>query len=815
MSSIQLLHDGWIMRKQGGTEWLKATVPGSVYADLMANGQMADPFWKDNENDAFQRMEYDYEYQSHFDVNEAVFAADRILLRAEGLDTLADLMLNGRPIGTCDNMHRTYEFDVKPFLREKDNQLEIVFHSPLQYIRAAYAHCRADGASDATTGFPHLRKAHCMFGWDWGPRLPDAGIWRTLSLVGVTKARLGGVYVTQTHRRDTVDLGFTVEIDALAPDNFVYDIEITAPDGAGLGLVTQFTGSPRSVTVENPRLWWPNGLGEQALYGVKVTLRSGGTVLDVWERRIGLRTLTVEQQADQWGTSFAHKINGIPIFAMGADYIPEDNILSRITPERTRALLTHCVQAHFNSIRIWGGGYYPDDYFYDICDELGLIVWQDFMFACAVYDLNEQFEANIIAEITDNIRRIRHHACLGLWCGNNEMEMFVKQGEWVSAPRQQSDYVKMYEYIIPKLVKQYDPQTFYWPASPSSGGAFDDPNGENRGDVHYWEVWHGLKPFSEYRKYHFRYLSEFGFQSFPSEHTIDTFTDNPADKNIFSYIMEKHQRNNAANGMLVYYLAQTYLYPNRFDLLLYATQLLQADAIRYGVEHFRRHRGRCMGTIYWQLNDCWPVASWASIDYCGRLKALHYKARHFFAPLLLSCEEEGLHTQNTNANAEPYEVAQSVRFNVANDTLQPHNVTVRWELRDRDGKITRRHSDTLTVPPLTATWLDKTELPELNRNEQYVSYSLWENESCISEGTVIFTMPKFFRFEDPRLTVTAEGDEIVVRAESYARYVQVQNADDTLLLSDNFFDMNPGEKRIKVWQGEAEGLSVKSVYDIR
>ena len=275
------------------------------------------------------------------------------------------------------------------------------------------------------------------------------------------------------------------------------------------------------------------------------------------------------------------------------------------------------------------------------------------MFACAVYYLTDAFDANIRAEFTDNVRRIRHHASLALWCGNNEMESFVKEGEWVNSPREVADYIKMYEYIIPQVLKAEDPDTFYWPSSPSSGGSFDEPQSPDRGDVHYWDVWHGLKPFTEYRKFLFRYVSEFGFQSFPCMATIERFTE-PEDRNPFSRVMEKHQRNASANGRIAEYLSQTYLYPTSFDAFVYASQLLQAQAMQYGVEHWRRHRGRCMGAVVWQLNDCWPVVSWSSIDYYGRWKALHYYEKRFFAPVLISCHEEGILSQNTNINAEHF-----------------------------------------------------------------------------------------------------------------------------------------------------------------
>jgi beta-mannosidase len=499
---------------------------------------------------------------------------------------------------------------------------------------------------------------------------------------------------------------------------------------------------------------------------------------------------------------------------MGADYIPEDNILSRVTEKRTRKLLEQCAAANFNAVRVWGGGHYPSDAFFDICDELGLIVWLDFMFACAVYDLTDAFEANIRAELADNIKRIRHHPSLGLWCGNNEMEMFVDQGNWVSNPKQKADYIKMYEYIFPQVLKELDGETFYWPASPSSGGSFDAPNDPNRGDVHYWEVWHGNKPFSDYRNYYFRYVSEFGFQSFPCMKTVESFT-LPEDRNIFSYVMEKHQRNNAANGKIMNYMYQTFLYPNGLDTLLYASQLLQAEAIKYGVEHFRRNRGRCMGAIYWQLNDCWPAASWSSIDYYFRWKALHYYAKRFFQPLMISCHEEGILTQNPNANAQPRNIEKSFRLSVANETREEKKLTVKWELRDTRAKVIREKSVPVKVPALSSVWLDKVEAPDLAENDEYLSYHLLDGGKAISEGSVIFSLPKFFHYADPKLSCSVQGDTITVRAEAYAKSVEILNKKQDMVLSDNYFDMDAGERKIKIISGKPDGLKLRSVYNIR
>lgn len=808
---IKKLHEGWTMVSSYLHEAIPASVPGSVYENLLKAGQMEDPFYRDNEDKALKIMEEDFEYHLTFNAEEFL-SMDKVLLRCEGLDTLAEIALNNSKF-TADNMHRIWEYDITSCLKHEDNKLKIKFKSPTKYIEDRYQEKPIPGSKEAMKGLPYIRKAHCMFGWDWGPRLPDAGIWRDIMLCGIQTARLKSVYITQFHEKNKVKLNLELFIEHFNKDQeqnqLEYKVFLTDPSGS----TSEHLHSPKSISIDNPELWWPNGYGKQPLYQVDVRLYSNGTEIDRWKRRVGLRTATMHIEKDQYGESFYHEINGIQIFAMGADYIPEDNLLGRVTKERTRNLLEQCVNANFNTIRVWGGGYYPDDFFFDACDELGLLVWQDFMFACAAYDLTEEFEENITKEFVDNIIRIRHHACLGLWCGNNEMELFIRNTATYT-DRHRSDYIKMYEYILPKVLKEYDPNTFYWPASPSSGGCMDNPNDENRGDAHYWTVWHDNAPFTDYRKHYFRYLSEFGFQSFPSLKTVETYT-LPEDRNIFSYIMEKHQRNNAANGKIMNYMSQYFLYPTDFSTILYASQLLQAEAIRYGVEHFRRHRGRCMGTIYWQLNDIWPVASWSSIDYYGRWKALHYYAKRFFTPILLSCQEEGRLSQDTDVNAQPFILKKSVRFNVANETGITQNLLIRWCVRDNRAQIIRQETMPLRVMAYSTMWLDEIELPELNISKEYVSYELIQQEEVISSGTVLFTAPKHFDFIRPSLEYQVEGDTIVVSAKGFAKNVEILNEKEDLLLSDNYFDMNGGITKVKILKGNPDNIHLKSVYDIR
>ncbi|MBE5842645.1 MAG: glycoside hydrolase family 2 protein [Butyrivibrio sp.] len=863
-----VLNKNWTMHRVGDAEVIPAVVPGSVYTDLLREGKMEDPFWKDNEYKALKLMDDDYEYVCNFAKPAEAATSDVVMLHCDGLDTVADLYLNGTLLGNVNNMHRTWEFDIKDILKD-ENELKVYFHSPTKFIKDAFEsrETPAKGSEDAMPGFVYMRKAHCMFGWDWGAHLPDAGIFRPISVLCYNKARLESVLVTQNHDNVKIDekgnesgtVGLRVVpeiIDAAniftrreirggsgyawnpevqaneeALEGVYYEVKVTAPNGDVLEYSKDI---PEEIVIEKPELWWPNGYGKQPLYTVKVTLKDeAGNVLDVWEKRIGLRTCTVSTEKDEWGNEFCFVVNGVKVFAMGADYIPEDHLLGRTSPEVTRKLLDKAVFANYNSIRVWGGGYYPEDWFFDICDEYGILVWQDFMFACGVYDLTPDFEENIRAEFRDNLLRLRHHASLGLMCGNNEMEMFVDYGVWVSKKSEKRDYTIMYEYIIPNMMKKFAPDVYYWPASPSSGGCFDEPNDENRGDVHYWEVWHGNQPFSEYRKFFFRFLSEFGFQSFPAEKTVETFTDDEKDKNVFSYVMEKHQRNGAANGKIMNYMQQTYLYPNNFSTVIYASQMLQADAIRYGVEHFRRNRGRCMGAVVWQFNDCWPVASWASVDYTGRLKALHYAEKRFFAPILVSCQEEGEMTCGTPLNWLPREVKQEATFSVANETRFAIDAIVRWELRDASGKVLREgigefdkeanekvagasaNGDTLHVPALSSVWTKKVDFADADRFNNYVSYSVEVGGEKVSSGTVIFTMPKYFKYQDPQLTATVHDGKITVKASAYARGVEILNDNEDLVLSDNYFDMNAGEVTVDIISGDASNLRLRSVYDIR
>jgi beta-mannosidase len=725
---------------------------------------------------------------------------------------LAEIYLNDILLAKTNNMHRTWRFDCKSLLNRGENRIRILFRAPITYIESYEPGEHKEisyTSTGAMEGNQYIRKAHCMFGWDWGAQLPDAGIWRDIELVGYSEGRIEEVEILQNHRKDQVELRINSELLLLEKGSFLLEYTLTTPENKEMKYQVPADGCSNhfSITVEKPQLWWPNGYGEQPLYHLSVVLKHKDLLLDHKEFTLGLRTMTISQEKDEWGSEFAFMVNGIKIFAKGADYIPEDLIYSRITGERIEYLLDSCVRANFNCIRVWGGGYYPSDTFYEICDRLGLIVWQDLMYACNVYDLTREFEENIIEETRDNVKRIRHHASLGLWCGNNELE--AAWCEWAvfkdHSAQLRADYIKQFEYILPKAVEESDHSTFFWPSSPSSGGCFDNPVDENRGDTHYWDVWHGLKPFEDYRNHYFRFCSEFGFQSFPSIKTVHTFTEEE-DRNIFSRVMESHQKNGAANGKMLYYLSENFLYPKDFESLLYVTQVLQGMAIKFGVEHWRRHRGRCMGAVYWQLNDDWPVASWASIDYFGRWKALHYMAKNFFAPVAGSISR----TENT------------IEAHIQNERMAAKNCKVVMTLKRMDFTVLKQDTFEATVPALAAIKLgerDYTDLISGIEDQVFVEAVFMDEDGYQSTEIETFVRFKHLSLEksDISVKVTEDQQEYVLEITSkrLVCFVELDFEDADAIFSDNYFNLTSEKPKIvRLRKSDIQGSLFKSTGDL-
>ncbi len=789
------LNDGWTMI--AGEKRYPCRVPCSLYDTLYRAGDIPDPYFGENEYALTALSDQNIALEREFEVPEALRSADRLLLTFNGVDTLGEISLNGQVLGETDNMHRVWSYEIKGALVPGPQLLRVTLRSPTRYIAERQAERPVWGVDSTMAGYPHLRKAHYMFGWDWGPKLPDLGLWRDVTLAGYRGGRIRGVYYRQRHEQGAVTLLCEADLEQWT-DGLTAILEVTAPDGSAESV--PLADGKAELTIREPRLWWVRGLGGQPLYTCRVHLLQAGVEVDAHERRIGLRTLTVSQDRDEWGKEFCFINNGMKVFAMGANYIPEDQLLPRCTPERTARLLEDCERANFNFIRVWGGGVYPDEAFYDWCDAHGFIVWQDFMFACSAYRLTDGFERTVRQEVVDNVRRIRNHPSLGLWCGNNEIESAWEGWGLPRDDEAKADYLRLFESIIPALLRQYDPETFYWPSSPSSGGGFRDPSSNQAGDMHYWAVWHNFKPIEAFRAFHYRFCSEYGFESVPALPTVRAFAgDGPLD--LCGSVIEAHQKCTQGNEKIMFYLAQMVNYPESFERLIYCSQLVQAECIRSNVEHMRRARGRCMGSAYWQVNDSNPVISWSSIDYFGRWKALHYAARRFYAPVLLSCDD-----------TDPLRPA----LFVTNDTPGRLNGAILCRLRDSHATVLREYRADIAAAPLSAACCLKLDLSaELaataDRRGKYLEYVLTGADGeTLSAGTTLFVRPKAFRFEPASVSaqVKKQGDSFAVTltADTFVKDVWLSLKGADALFSDNWLDLH-GNEPVTVQLLDTVGLS--------
>ena len=762
-------------------------IPGTVLSGLLAAGKIKDPFYRTNEDATRALFWKDYVFTRTFDVDEELLAQQHIVLVCEGLDTLAEISINGTFLAKTDNMHRTWKFQAKKLLHPGKNEIQIVFRSVLRFIEdyPYEAHKKINYIPcGSMKGNQLLRKAHSMFGWDWGPQTIDAGIFRDIYLQGYSHARIEDIRIHQQHAKN-VSVQTSITLSESVPGQKLC-VELSE-DGADKPLQTKLCKTNADgvaavdFVIENPKLWWPNDYGDQPLYIVRTTLLDeDGTNLESITRRIGLRTLTISQEKDEWGNEFAFCVNGVKIFTRGGNYIPDDCLYTRITEKKLDYILESCRRAHFNCVRVWGGGYYPSDAFYDLCDEKGLIVWQDLMYACNVYDVTDAFAENCRQETYDNVRRLRHYASLGLWCGNNEIESaWDHWGDFQKeTPYLRADYIRLFEEVLPKAVQEADGETFYWHSSPSSGGCFDNPDDANRGDTHYWDVWHGQKPFTDYRKYFFRFCSEFGFQSFPCAKTVNSFTLED-DRNIFSRVMESHQKNDAANGKMLYYLSENLRYPKDLTHLLYASQVLQGMAIKYGVDHWRRNRGRCMGTLYWQINDDWPAPSWSSIDYFGRWKALHYMAQKFYAPhaVSMTLEDHRCHVYFSNESFETTEYSLTL------------------SIRDLSGNVLETYETKGNSPAFSAIETAVVDICswEDQKDDVFLEAVIHTKDQKVLKDVETLVPYKYLNLKNPVISTEAEetNDAFILHISSdcFAPFVALDFDDADVIFSDNFFHL--------------------------
>ena len=799
-------------------------MPGCVHRDLLRLGLIPDPFWASNELQLQWIEERDWEYRATFAVPAALLAEEVVDLVADGLDTVATVTLNGREVARTDNMFVGFRWDVKPLLRRGRNELVIRFGSAMQYVRSHRLDHRPREINDPVGSCVVIRKQQCQFGWDWGPRFVTAGIWRDLRLEGWTGNRLESVRVTQTHAADgrvllelepelaRADAGVRLRWRLTLEENKHAKAEPGRPTkprraSAGDRAVSPggdaaLTGEGRSIVIETPRLWWPNGQGSQPLYRLEVNaFGSDGAMLGRWERRIGLRTIVLDRHADEWGETFQFVVNGRAIFAKGANWIPAHSFVAGLTRADYARDLESAARAHMNMIRVWGGGIYESEDFHDLCDELGLLVWQDFMFACTLYPADEAFLASTRAEVAYQARRLRHRASLALWCGNNEV-FAINAHELTPGTPYPAGYEALFHAAIPQALAGVDAVTPYWPTSPwRNDPATDHAAGEARGDTHFWDVWHARKPVKDYEKYRFRFVSEFGMQSYSSPETNATFCP-PHTDNVFGPEMENHQKNRAGNQIILDYVSRRYRFPKDQDALIYLGQINQAYCMQVGVEQWRRHMPRCMGAIYWQLNDCWPVASWSSIEFTGRWKALHHVARRFFAPRIVVAHVPG--EEETIIGNYRRSTVHEVHLYTVSDAPEPAKGVVRWDLFHLDGRVIKRGRRSVVLQPGESREQVTLELRPLlakfGHESLYLRIALDVGAQCVSEDTVFFASPRFLELP-PARTKTSIRLETPTRARVTFRSAVFQHrfafefAGIPHRADDNYFELYPDEPK--------------------
>jgi beta-mannosidase len=773
-----------------------------VHLDLLANGLIGDPFYRDNEYRQQWIEHEDWEYRTAFSVSQRHLEHRNHELVFEGLDTYAAVSLNGVEVLESDNMFREYEVDVSNALRAGENMLEVQFRSPIHVatpIVEALGYELPQGndrAARPTRVF--TRKAAYHFGWDWGARFVTSGVWRPARLRSWSGVRIEDLHVIQqslTEQR--AELLAELEIVADSADSAVVTIhgaDRWFPEvRQAVVLDSGLNRVALNFAIEAPQWWWPAGLGEQPLYEIVASVEAS-TARDETSRRIGLRNLEIVTEADSIGESFYVRVNGHAVFMKGANYIPVDHFTTRVNETRYRALFESTVAANINMLRIWGGGIYEENVFYDLADEYGVLIWQDFMFANGMYPGGSAFLVNVRQEAIDNIRRLRHHPSLALWCGNNEIDEAWHNWGW---PRQYSaaqadsiwsDYQRIFHDILPEAVAVHDPSRFYWPSSPSIG--WGHVESMTRGDSHYWGIWHGGEPFETFQEKLPRFMSEFGFQGYPGIETVSDFS-LPRDRAIESRVMQAHQKGTGALERIEAYMADWYRPPRDFESFLYVSQLLQAEGMKIGLVSHRRAMPRTMGTLYWQLNDTWPVASWSGIDYFGRWKALHYFTAKAFADIIVS----------------PLVRGDTVEFHVVSDKLVPiagrleaavYDFTgnERWSIALPSGVEANSSTRVLSTP---ASWV----LAGSDPQQAVLAARFVVEEETVAEELLYFVKPKDLVLLRPEISVEIGtwngGYRIVLESDVLAKnvYLSLEGGDGHF--TDNFFDLLPGwEKTIEL-----------------
>ena len=808
--TIKQINTGWKFKAFDDTSWLTATVPGTVHTDLMDNGIIEDPYYRLNERKVQWIDKKDWIYQTIFYLDEETFNRQNHELNFEGLDTYATVYLNDNIILNSNNMHRTYTVNVKPYVIEGDNILRILLESPIRkgltlydslgYILPVSANDQAE-TGEVPGGKRinvHTRKAAYHYGWDWGPRLVTSGIWRPITLRSWDDFRICGFRLNTSLNGDVATVIAQVEIESSIKNvntllELKLDDEIISISKLRIQEGKQQFSIP--IKIDNPQLWWPNGLGKQHLYNMKVNLKRKEMVSTV-SQNFGIRNIRLIADSAVSQPNFYFMVNGIPTFAKGVNYIPQDIFLPRVQRSDYERILGSAANANMNMIRVWGGGVYEDEYFYELCDSLGLLVWQDFMFACAMYPGDDGFLENVKKEAIDNVKRLSKHPSIALWCGNNEVLSAWKRWGWErTAIKEQSaevaqkiwqSYDTLFHTILPSIVGQFNKEVDYWASSPSASEGL--PEEYTHGDTHYWGVWWAKEPFQNFNTKITSFMSEYGFQSFPAYSSFKNYAEKE-DRSIYSEVMKAHQRSSIGNTTIEEYMNRSFRKPIDFEAQLYMSQVLQADGIQMGIEAHRRNKDKCMGSLYWQLNDCWPGASWSSIDYYGKWKALHYKVKESFAPVIISYEfvNDNLHIALVSDLNTPYRGELKITLSEFKGIEKIISWNQKVNLAANESKVV------LTIP--------KEGLPMAkNQLYTYLQLTLIDENGIRSSKNIYFKPFKELVLPRPNLSFEAECDKsnvlyLTIKSEYFAKGVHV-TCDGEQNFSDNFFDMPINGKKI-------------------
>lgn len=792
------LDKGWEFTQAGKGEWLSATVPGTVHQDLIDHGKLPNPFYGMNEKKVQWVENEDWIYKTSFQLTDEQLARDAALLNFEGLDTYADIYLNGSLLKRTDNMFVGYTLPVKEVLRKGENRLQVYFHSPIkqtlpQWETDGFEYPADNDHSDTRVSI-YSRKAPYSYGWDWGIRLATSGVWRPATLTFYDGACIEDYYVRQASvTKDLTKVENHLTVNSLSAQKAEVTVTYSYKDGEKVTVKKEMSLLPGvnditlPVEIKNPHLWMPNGWGEPALYDFEAQVKVDGKTIASKKERIGLRTMRVVMEKDDKGTSFYFEVNGHPMFAKGANFIPHDALLPNVTAERYRELFADVKDANMNMIRVWGGGIYEDDLFYDLADENGIVVWQDFIFACTTYPSDPAFLKRVEAEAEYNIKRLRNHASLAMWCGNNEIYEGMRYWGWdkkytdpAIMEGMKKGYDKLFHELLPAMVKKYDADRFYMHGSPFEAN-WGRPESWKIADSHNWGIWYGQKPFESLDTEVPRFMSEYGFQAFPEMKTIATFA-SPEDYALESDVMNAHQKASIGNFLIKKTMALYYDVPEDFEQLVYVGQVLQGVGVRHGMEAHRRNRPYCMGTLYWQLNDSWPVVSWSSIDYYGNWKALHYDAKRAFAPVLINAIKEG----------------EEISFYALSDKLEgDKDATLQLRLMDFNGKQLKKQDIKCDIPANTSTLLYKENIQADGRQNFLLMTLKNKKGETLSEEIYYFNHPKDQDLPKAKIDFKVkpmDGKyEVTLSAKQLARDVFIEIPVQGAKFTDNFFDLLPGQ----------------------